>query len=87
MTSTTTMRLPIRPALCAALLAVAAQNPAQAQTREEITRVPIAPVPQSAPRSITVDDGLERAPCPLAGPQFAAVEVTLDRVDFGGLEH
>lgn len=87
MTSLNPMRQTHRLALVASLLAAVAQVPAQAQTREEITRVPVAPVPQNLPRSITVEDGLERAPCPLAGPQFADVQVTLDRADFGALEH
>ena len=69
MTSLNPMRHTFFLSLAAALMAI--PGGAHAQTREEITRVPVAPVPQNLPRSITVEDGLERAPCPLAGPQFA----------------
>lgn len=86
MTSYRTMHPSLRLALIPALLAAAAHLPAHAQTREEITRVPVTPAPQSLPRTITVDDGLERAPCPLAGPQFDGVQVSLERADFGKLE-
>jgi hemolysin activation/secretion protein len=59
---------------------------AAAQTREEITRKPITPLPPSTAQSISVDDGIERAPCPLASPEFAGVNLTLTSADFGNLK-
>ena len=55
-----------------------------APTREEINRVPqnAAPAP---PSRLTVDGGVERAPCPLADPRFADVTVTLSDVQFDNL--
>ncbi len=63
---------------------LAAAMPAGAQvtpTREEILRQGVQPV---APPITTIDgeDGIERAPCPLAAPQFADVRFTLRTVSF-----
>ncbi len=57
---------------------------AAAQTREEVQRIP-PPAPPGGAR-VTVDgDGIERAPCPLADPQFKDISVTLTGVEFNGL--
>ena len=54
-------------------------------TREEIDRAPITPVtPKTEPR-VTVQQGIERAPCPLAGENFKDITITLARVDFDDL--
>lgn len=74
----------------AALVALpaAAQNapsPADvAPTREEIQRAAPGPAPERRSR-LTVDGGIERAPCPLADPRFANVTVTLSDVQFDNL--
>ncbi len=54
-----------------------------APTREEILRPP-PPPPPSTESAITADDEIERAPCPLANPEFAAIRFTLTRVEFSG---
>ncbi|MDB5718276.1 MAG: putative hemolysin activation/secretion protein [Sphingomonas bacterium] len=53
-------------------------------TREEITRAPVGPRTPPASR-LTVEGGIERAPCPLADPRFADVTVTLSQVMFDNL--
>ncbi len=81
--------------LCGALLAVT--TPAAAQvavrptppvappaTREEIQRAPTGPRTE-APSRLTVDGGIERAPCPLADPRFADVKVTITGAQFDNL--
>lgn len=55
-----------------------------APTREEIERKPLAPAPQTAPR-LTVQGGIERAPCPLADERFKDITVTLSDVQFDNL--
>ena len=67
------------------LAMMAAMGGAQAQTREEITRKPVSPLPRSAAESISVNDGIERAPCPLASPEFADVTLTLTGAEFRNL--
>lgn len=58
---------------------------AAAQTREEVQRIPPPSSPSDGPR-VTIDgDGIERAPCPLADPQFKDINVTLSDVKFNGL--
>ncbi len=69
----------------AALLA----GPAFAQvapTREEVQRTP---PPPAAPEQLQMDsdDGIERAPCPLANPEFAAIRFTLRSVEFANGEN
>ena len=61
-------------------------SPAFAQTREEITRKPIAPLPRSVAQDISVNDGIERAPCPLASPEFADLKLTLSAAEFSNLK-
>jgi hemolysin activation/secretion protein len=53
-------------------------------TREEIERVPIAPI-APPPSRLRVEGDIERAPCPLAEPRFADVTVTLSEVVFDNL--
>jgi hemolysin activation/secretion protein len=53
-------------------------------TREEIQRAPIGGDTR-APSRLTVDGGIERAPCPLADPRFADVQVTLTGAEFNNL--
>lgn len=76
-------------ATCAVMLAatpVAAQNLPSAPTREEILRGTLdQPDPQRG-RALAVDGGVERAPCPLAAPEFADIRFTLNRVDFANLQ-
>jgi hemolysin activation/secretion protein len=59
--------------------------PVHAQTREEIERQPIAPLPPQVGQSISVNDGIERAPCPLASPEFANITLTLKAAEFRNL--
>ncbi len=60
--------------------------PAEAQTREEIERAPVAPAPPSPGQRVTIQNELERAPCPLAGEAYRDISVTLNSVDFGDLK-
>lgn len=57
-----------------------------APTREEIERgrPPLAAPPP--PARVTVEGDIERAPCPLADPQYAKMTVTLSAVQFEGLQ-
>lgn len=57
-----------------------------APTREDITRENAARPADRAPTRVTVEGDVEHAPCPLADPRYAQVMVTLDRVEFSGLE-
>lgn len=59
--------------------------PAAAQTREEILREADRPLSQAPTTTIETEDGIERAPCPLANPEFAGVRFTLQTVDFSNL--
>ena len=56
-----------------------------APTREEINRAPVGPDTRP-PSRLTVEGGIERAPCPLADPRFANVTVTLSQVAFDNLK-
>lgn len=67
--------------------ALAAASPAFGQvtpTREEILRQGIQSV-QPPATTIDGDDGIERAPCPLASPEFADVRFTLRTVTFSNV--
>ena len=65
------------------VLGVAQSTPSLAPTREEIER---APPSGRAPQSRVVVEGeLDRGPCALANPEFAAVRLTLREVAFDGL--
>lgn len=64
----------------------AAQAVPQGPTREEIQRPTLPPATPPAERVVAADDAIERAPCPLANPEFAGVRITLRRVDFASVE-
>lgn len=62
--------------------------PAAAQTgltREEIERARPPEAERPAGPAVTVDSEVERAPCPLADPQYSAVTIDLREVRFDGL--
>ena len=63
-----------------------AQATPQIPTREEIQRPTIAPAAPPSEQVVAVDDGIERAPCPLANPEFANVRFTLRGVEFSSVE-
>lgn len=66
--------------------ALFAQATPQIPTREEIQRPPLAPAVQPGERIVAVDDEIERAPCPLAAPEFANIRFTLRAVEFSSVE-
>ncbi len=71
----------------AATLALAAPAMAQTQalpTREEV-RPPALESPTPPPSRLTVEGGIERAPCPLSDARFAGITVTLTMVEFDHL--
>ena len=76
----------------AALIAVAmpaaalAQATPQIPTREEIQQPTLAPLAAPNEQVVSADDGIERAPCPLANPEFANVRITLRGVEFSSVE-
>ncbi|MBB5685847.1 ShlB/FhaC/HecB family hemolysin secretion/activation protein [Sphingobium boeckii] len=72
-------------ALCATAspAILAAQTP---PTREEIERGRINPNDPRPRTRLSVEGGIERAPCPLADPRFAAINVTIADVQFDGLK-
>lgn len=80
-----------RALLCSAVLAwpdlAAAQSASQVlpPTREEVTR-PAPPAPDSGAPRLEVVDGVERSPCALAAPQYAAIRLTLTEATFDGLK-
>ncbi len=55
-------------------------------TREEVTRDQPPAIPPPVGQRVTVEGDVERAPCPLAAPEFATLKVTLQTVDFGDLK-
>jgi hemolysin activation/secretion protein len=73
-----------------AAVAAAWAGPALAQTaptREEVLRPPPVAAPEAPVAPVEGgDDSIERAPCPLADPQFANVTFTLNAVQFSGTE-
>ncbi len=62
--------------------ALAWQATPQIPTREEIQRTTPAPAPRPSGQILTADDSIERAPCPLANPEFSNVRITLKNVEF-----
>jgi hemolysin activation/secretion protein len=76
--------------ICSAgLAALALPFAAQAQvvpTREEIQRPTLAPASPPGEQVVSADDAIERAPCPLANPEFANVRVTIRGVQFTPVE-
>ncbi|MEQ1724388.1 MAG: ShlB/FhaC/HecB family hemolysin secretion/activation protein [Sphingopyxis sp.] len=74
-------------ALSALALGLAAPATAQnAPTREEILRTPLGDTAAAANLEIDAEDGIERAPCPLANPEFANTRFVLRDVQFSGAE-
>jgi hemolysin activation/secretion protein len=69
-------------------LAVPAVTQAQtvAPTREEIERSRVDPVERGRATALTVEGEVERAPCPLADPQFQGLQFTLAEAEFSGLQ-
>ncbi|MBK5264093.1 MAG: ShlB/FhaC/HecB family hemolysin secretion/activation protein [Alphaproteobacteria bacterium] len=57
-----------------------------APTREEIERGRPPLTETQHPSKLTVEGGIERAPCPLADPQYADLTVTLSGAEFDGLQ-
>jgi len=73
--------------IAAALPAAAlAQATPQIPTREEIQQPTLAPLTPPNEQVVSADDGIERAPCPLANPEFANVRITLRGVEFSSVE-
>ncbi len=66
--------------------AALAQATPQIPTREEIQQPTIAPLTPPNEQVVSADDGIERAPCPLANPEFANVRITLRGVEFSSVE-
>ncbi|WP_299328329.1 ShlB/FhaC/HecB family hemolysin secretion/activation protein [Parasphingopyxis sp.] len=58
-------------------------NPAP--TREEIQPDELSPLQDERPQSLAVEGGIERAPCPLAQPQFANIRFRLTNATFANL--
>lgn len=79
-------------ACSAGLAALSISFAAQAQiapsvpTREEIQRPNLPPATPPGEQVVTADDNIERAPCPLANPEFANVSVTVRDVQFSQVE-
>ncbi|WP_247594634.1 ShlB/FhaC/HecB family hemolysin secretion/activation protein [Sphingopyxis sp. PAMC25046] len=63
-----------------------AQATPQIPTREEIQRPALPPAAQPGEQIVAIDDGIERAPCPLASPEFANIRFTLRGVEFSRVE-
>jgi hemolysin activation/secretion protein len=58
--------------------------PVAPPTREEVQRVPVRPPAETRTR-LTVEGGVERAPCALADPAYRDVRFSVRSVDFEGL--
>jgi len=58
----------------------------QIPTREEIQRPALPEAPPPNEQIVSADDAIERAPCPLANPEFANVRITLRSVEFSSVE-
>lgn len=79
--------------LLTAALAVSAPSLVAAQAvpppprREDLQRGAVQqPPPSERAARVTVDDEIERAPCPLADARFAAITIPLSDVQFDGLK-
>lgn len=66
--------------------AALAQATPQIPTREEIQQPTLAPLTPPNEQVVSADDSIERAPCPLANPEFANVRITLRGVEFSSVE-
>lgn len=80
------LSLSVSGGLAAALLATATPGLAQAvpsaPTREEILREPVTSADAPAAPAVEAEDGIERAPCPLAAPEFSGITMPLNSVSF-----
>lgn len=56
-----------------------------APTREELQRQRVEEQLRTDPNAVSVASEVERAPCPLAAPQFADLKFTLKNAEFSGL--
>ncbi len=63
-----------------------AQATPQIPTREEIQGPALPPAVPPPERIVAADDSIERAPCPLADPQFANVRINVRQVQFSSIE-
>ena len=87
------MKVAARAVLVAAVSAAVFETPALAQqqapaiapTREEVERIP-EQTTRPQPRRVTVEGDIERAPCPLAAPEYGAITFTLSDVQFNNLQ-
>ena len=81
-------RVPLAVSVAALTMGLAQVAMAQAQptpqipTREEIQQPVLAPTITTNEQILAADDGIERAPCPLASPDYGDIRVTLRRVEF-----
>ena len=80
-------RLLLSSVLITSSSALSAQTAEQLRppTREEVTR-PETPLPPTRAPRVQVEGEIERAPCALDSPDFAAVRFTLRDVEFEGLQ-
>ncbi|WP_411339265.1 ShlB/FhaC/HecB family hemolysin secretion/activation protein [Sphingopyxis sp. J-6] len=66
--------------------AALAQATPQIPTREEIQQPVLPPAVPPGEQIVTADDSIERAPCPLANPEFSNVRITLRSVQFSTVD-
>jgi hemolysin activation/secretion protein len=72
---------------CALVTPALAQSSSALPTREELQQPPILSAPPQRLQAITADDlDIERAPCPLAHPDYQNIRFTLRSVSFTGSE-
>jgi hemolysin activation/secretion protein len=72
--------------LTASLPMAAAAQTQSLPTRDELQRQQPTPPPSDTAPRVSVQDGIERAPCPLAAPRFADVTITVTEARFDGLQ-
>lgn len=73
-------------AMAGGALAQTIAAPVQPPTREEIQRGQLEENLRTEGQSVAVDGAVERAPCPLAAPEFAGLTFTFTEARFSGLE-
>lgn len=73
-------------AISSAVLALPAmaQSPNIVPTREQLEQPTLPPSWDRREQIVVADDAIERAPCPLANPEFAHIRFTLNGVEFSG---
>ena len=67
-------------------LSLSVSSTALAQTREEIQRDLLERQLRTETQAVVVDGAIERAPCPLASPEFAELTFVFQAADFSGLD-